>query len=205
MQGAPKLRLVDAGAAVKDDGELVRDFFKGDTEAFGELVRRHQELVYKLLRRYAHDADDAFDLAQRAFLQAFQAARRSRLEAAMTGGGFPFKAWLVRIAVNLGKNHVRDAGRWAKAPVEALEAERSPEPSAHAQLERAEAQRLTRLAVLKLPRRQREVFGLRVDGGLPFAEVARLLGISEANAKTHFHYAVKRLREEVGAAEGGTR
>jgi len=202
MLPAPKLRLVDAGATVKDDGELVRDFFQGDTEAFGELVRRHQELVYKLLRRYSHDPDDAFDLSQRAFLQAFQAARRTRLEA-MAGEGFPFKAWLVRIAVNLGKNHVRDAGRWAKAPVEVLEAERSPEPSAHAQLERAEAQRLTRLAVLRLPKRQREVFGLRVDGGLPFAEVARLLGISEANAKTHFHYAVKRLREEVGAAGGG--
>jgi len=202
MQGAPKLRLVEGGAAEAEDGELVRRFFEGDTDAFGELVRRHQELVYKLLRRYAKDADDAFDLSQRAFLQAFQAARRSPASV-MASGGFPFRAGVVRIAVNLGKNHVRDAGRWAKAPVEVLEAERSFEPSAHAQLESAEATRQTRQAVLELPRRQREVISLRVDGGLPFAEVARLLGITEANAKTHFHYAVKRLREKVREAAGG--
>lgn len=202
MAGLPQLKVVEGGAKAREDGELVRDFFGGDTEAFGELVRRHQQLVYKLLRRYAKDADDAFDLTQRAFLQAFQAARRTRSQQ-LAEGGFPFQAWVVRIAVNLGKNHVRDAGRWAKAPVEALDSERSNEPSAQAQLERAEAQSLTRRGVLALPKRQREVFSLRVDGGLPFAEVGRLLGISEANAKTHFHYAVKRLRELVRAAEGG--
>ena len=198
MQSAPKLRLVEGGAASAEDAELVRDFFTGNTEAFGELVRRHQELVYKLLRRYAKDADDAFDLTQRAFLQAFQAARRSQAEV-MGQDGFPFRAWVVRIAVNLGKNHVRDAGRWAKAPVEVLEAEKSNEPSAQSQLERAEAQQQTRAAVLELPKRQREVLSLRVDGGLPFAEVTQLLGITEANAKTHFHYAVKKLRELVRA------
>ena len=62
---------------------------------------------------------------------------------------------------------------------------------------RAQAEATTRRAVLRLPRRQREVLTLRIDGGLPFAEVATTLGITEGNAKTHFHYAVKRLREEV--------
>lgn len=202
MQGAPKLRLVEGGVASSDDAELLRSFFAGNTDAFGVLVRRHQELVYKLCRRYSKDADDAFDLTQRAFLQAFQAARRNQAEV-MGESGFPFRAWLVRIAVNLGKNHVRDAGRWAKAPVEVLETERSIEPSPQEKLERAEVQQRTREAVLDLPKRQREVLSLRVDGGLPFAEVARLLGITEANAKTHFHYAVKRLKELVRAAAGG--
>jgi RNA polymerase sigma-70 factor (ECF subfamily) len=202
MQGAPKLRLVEGGAASPEDAELLRSFFAGNTEAFGELVKRHQELVYKLCRRYSKDADDAYDLTQRAFLQAFQAARRNQAEV-KGESGFPFRAWLVRIAVNLGKNQVRDAGRWAKAPVEVLEAERSVEASPQEKLERAEAQQRTREAVLDLPKRQREVLSLRVDGDLPFAEVARLLGISEANAKTHFHYAVKRLKELVRAAAGG--
>ncbi|MGZ6070466.1 MAG: RNA polymerase sigma factor, partial [Myxococcaceae bacterium] len=46
--------------------------------------------------------------------------------------------------------------------------------------------------------RQREVFALRVDGELPFAEVARVLDITENNAKVHFHHAVRRLRERLG-------
>jgi RNA polymerase sigma-70 factor, ECF subfamily len=66
-------------------------------------------------------------------------------------------------------------------------------------MERVENDALVRRAVLTLPRRQREVFTLRIDGGLPFAEIAITLGISEGNAKSHFHYAVKRLRDEVHA------
>ncbi|HET9158516.1 MAG TPA: sigma factor-like helix-turn-helix DNA-binding protein, partial [Myxococcaceae bacterium] len=44
----------------------------------------------------------------------------------------------------------------------------------------------------------REVFALRVDGEMPFAEVAAVLGITENNAKVHFHHAVRRLRERLG-------
>jgi RNA polymerase sigma-70 factor (ECF subfamily) len=58
--------------------------------------------------------------------------------------------------------------------------------------------------VSALPKRQREVFTLRIDAGLPFAEIADALGISEGNAKSHFHYAVKRLRDEVRALSAPT-
>ena len=54
-----------------------------------------------------------------------------------------------------------------------------------------------REAVLQLPRRQREVLTLRIDAGLPFAEVARTLGIDEGNARVHFHHAARRLAELV--------
>ena len=71
-------------------------------------------------------------------------------------------------------------------------------------MERKEAEELTRRAVLELPPRQREVFSLRIDGGLPFAEIARVLDITEGNAKAHFHYAVKRLKEEVAKLGGAS-
>ena len=161
-------------------------------------MRRHQEVVVRILRRYTRSIDDALDLAQRAFLQAFEAARRALPRLIASTSEVPFRAWLLRIAVNLAKNHVRDAARWPTAPVEALD-EAGPATAASAPelLMKAQAEALTRRAVLQLPRRQREVLTLRIDGGLPFAEVAMTLGISEGNAKTHFHYAVKRLREEV--------
>lgn len=186
------------------DTELCRAFLAGDTGAFGELIRRHQETVFRLVRRYATHSDDVLDLSQRAFLQAFQAARRAlpRLQKA-TGAEVPFRAWLLRIAINLAKNHSRQARLWKLAPVESLDLgnrdSQAGETSAQAALERAEAMQLTRAAVLTLPKRQREVFTLRIDGGLPFAEVARTLGITEANAKTHFHFATKRLKEAVQA------
>jgi RNA polymerase sigma-70 factor (ECF subfamily) len=183
------------------DAALCSAFLEGDREAFGVLLSRHRDTVFRITRRFAKSDDEALDLTQRAFLQAFEAARRSlpKLEAAQAGREFPFRAWLLRIAVNLAKNHVRDASRWARSPVEAIDAERSEEPRAQQALERAQAQVQVHQAVADLPKRQREVFALRVDGDLPFAEVAKVLGITETNAKVHFHHAVKALRAAVQA------
>ncbi|MFN7135382.1 MAG: RNA polymerase sigma factor, partial [Myxococcales bacterium] len=55
--------------------------------------------------------------------------------------------------------------------------------------------------LLKLPLRQRQVVSLRIDGELPFAEVARALGITENNAKVCYHHAVKRLKQWVSEEE----
>lgn len=187
---APHLRVIPGGSASEpSDGDLARAFSAGDAAAFGQLIKRYQDTVFKVVRRYARSIDDARDLTQRAFLQAFEAAERAR--------DVPFKAWVLRIAINLGKNHVRDAGRWLLAPVGAVDTDRPSLAAPHEALERAEEEALTRLAVLSLPTRQREVFTLRIDAGLPFAEVAQTLGITEGNAKAHFHHAVKRLKEEV--------
>ncbi len=188
---APKLRVITGGTAGEpDDGDLLRAFSAGDAGAFGTLVRRHQESVFRVVRRYARSADEARDLTQRAFLHALEASQRSRLSAQV-----PFKAWVLRIAINLGKNHVRDAVK--REQLIAGEGPRAVPALADEALERAQQEALTRRAVLELPGRQREVFALRIDAGLPFAEVAVMLGITEGNAKAHFHHAVKRLKEEV--------
>jgi RNA polymerase sigma-70 factor (ECF subfamily) len=189
------LKLVPVGP--RSDSALCRDFLDGDGAAFGALVRRHQDVVFKLLRRYTRTADDALDLAQRAFLQAFEAARRSLPRLAKGGLDVPFRPWLLRIAVNLAKNHARDAARWPAAPAETLDEKGAPTQSAVDALIAGQRAGATRRAVLTLPRRQREVLTLRIDGGLSFAEVAQTLGITEGNAKSHFHYAVKRLKEEI--------
>ncbi|HTP24614.1 MAG TPA: sigma-70 family RNA polymerase sigma factor [Anaeromyxobacteraceae bacterium] len=192
----PSLRLV-AGEVTDERSEdrLVRAFLAGDDDAFGQLVRRHEKKVLALVRRYAQGPDDAFDLAQRAFLKAFEAARRSAFFG-RAGGSLPFQAWLFRIAVNLGKNHARDARRWRSAPAE--EAERLPVAAVgSAALELADQERAMRSAVLSLPRRQREVLTLRIDAELSFREIGEALGITENNAKVHFHHAARRLREAV--------
>lgn len=176
--------------------ELVRAFCAGDASAFGELIRRHQETVFRVVRRYACSADEARDLTQRAFLQALEAAPKRLRELSSREHELPFRAWLLRTAINLGKNQARHARRWSMASLDAEGAQRMA-PSTQEAFERAESQSLTRRAVLQLPTRQREVLTLRIDAGLAFQEIATALGITEGNAKAHFHYAVKRLKEEV--------
>jgi len=193
-----------AGEASADDG-LVRAFLDGDEAAFGELFQKHERTVHAIVRRYARRPDDGRDLVQRAFLKAFVAARR---DLAIHRGRrpVPFRPWLLRIAVNLAKNFARDEARWRRAPLEVVDgaaAGEAPEqPGADAAMVRAEEQRLMRAAVLNLPRRQREVLSLRLDAELPFAEIAEALGITENNAKVHFHHAARRLREKLARARG---
>jgi RNA polymerase sigma-70 factor (ECF subfamily) len=194
-----RLRLVHRVSSDEPgDTELCRAFMAGDEGAFGELIRRHQDLVFEIVRRYTVRTDDARDLSQRAFLKAFQAARRA-LKRLGGSGHIPFRAWLLRIVINLGKNHARQERRWQRAPVEALDSASAIVPSALDSLERSERERMARAAVLQLPRGQREVLTLRIDGDLPFAEIAEILGISENNAKVHFHHAVKRLKLLIAA------
>lgn len=200
---APQLRVIPGGSdtAPTDDG-LVRAFLAGDASAFGTLIKRHQESVYKVARRFARSPEDARDLTQRVFLQALEVAQKtlSRLEAQEV----PFRAWVLRVALNMGMNHVRDGSKWKLASVDSID--RSSEQrsvTAADQLERAEQEALTRKAVLSLPERQRDVFLLRIDGGLSFAEVGNMLDISESNAKSNFHHAVKKLKEEVARLSAG--
>jgi len=189
----PKVPSREELARTLDDA-LCRAFLDGSEDAFGEILRRHQTLVHGLVRRYAQGPEDARDLTQRVFLRAFEAARRT-LPRLSGQEDVPFKAWLARIAINLGKSHARQTLRWRLLPVLALEKVEAQGPLAPETLAHRERERLARKAVLALPRRQREVLTLRVDGGLTFAEIAQTLGMTVNNAKVHFHHAIQRLKE----------
>jgi RNA polymerase sigma-70 factor, ECF subfamily len=168
------------------DAELLEAFRAGDVKAFEALVVRYQRAVLGIARRFTADLDDAEDLAQHAFINAAERAGGWR--------GGSFKSWLFRIVVNLAKNHVRDSARFDRS-AEAQEREAPPvEPSAHARLELEEQRAELRVAIVRLPKRQREVLLLRIDGDLPFAEIAATLGITEVNAKVNFHHAVQKLK-----------
>jgi RNA polymerase sigma-70 factor (ECF subfamily) len=195
--GRPRLTLVEADPSVdgRDEDALLGAWLAGDDRAFGELVRRHQPLVLAIVRRYAATPEDARDLAQRTFLKAFESARR--VLSRRVRNAVPFKRWLVRVAVNLAKNHRRDAVRWTSVPFE-MERLALAGPSAPDLLERAQATARVRGAILLLPRRQREVLTLRLDAELPFAEIGETLGVTENAAKVSFHLAARRLRAELG-------
>jgi RNA polymerase sigma-70 factor (ECF subfamily) len=187
-------------AAGVDDETLVFAYRDGDASAFEELVRRYQRPVFAIALRFARDRDDAADVAQRAFVNAM-------LKAASWRGG-SFRGWLFRIVVNLGKNHVRDVARGAgraggtEPAVDPDELPAGAETGADAATEareRGELRARVREAIARLPRRQREVVTMRVDGELAFAEIGDALGITEANAKVNYHYGVKRLKELLAA------
>ena len=142
---APQLTLV--GPRTPSDEALVRAHLDGDRAAFGALVQRHQRLVLALVRRYARTPDESADLVQQSFLRAFAAAGRvfPRMRLSEEGA---FRAWLLRVAVNVGKNHARDGRRWRLEPVEALDLPAAESAGVTERLEAEQRRRLVRAALV---------------------------------------------------------
>src|SRR5450759_241981 len=86
--------------APPEEMELVRRARKGDLSAYDELVRRYQERIYATVYHMTANHEDANDLAQEAFIKAFQALRSFK-------GGSSFYTWVYRIAVNKTINFLK--------------------------------------------------------------------------------------------------
>lgn len=183
---------IDAGDAISDEG-LVAASRRGEARAFEALVLRHQQRVRAVARRLVGDADTADELAQRAFVRALGGLGGLRSD-------LDFGGWVVAIVANLSRNFLRDHARFVPLPEGPGVAEpATPADDPDARLDDERRRAALRRAVAELPARQREVVTLRIDGELPFAEIATALGITENAAKVSFHLGLKRLRERLGA------
>ena len=135
------------------------------------------------------DDDEAKDVAQRAFVKAFQGIAQLR-------GAGAFRTWLYRIASNLALNHLRDHAR--EKPTEDAGHDVAVDAVGMDRMTGAEDQRALRAAIEQLPPKQRTVLELRVFQELSFREVADIAGCTENAAKVNFHHALKRLRQCMG-------
>jgi RNA polymerase sigma-70 factor (ECF subfamily) len=175
------------------DRELAERFRDGDRTAFDLLVRRHQKGMWRLVRRYVKSDADAADVTQLAFVRAFRGLAAFR-------GAATVRSWLYRIAINCALSWIRDHRREqpSELPDDAL-TETNPAP---AQINAGDERAWLRRAIEQLPPKQKLVLELRVFDDLSFKEVAELADCSENTAKVNFHYAVKRLRDILGADHG---
>ena len=167
--------------------EWVRRSREGDTQAFGELVLRHQRMIHALTYRMTGSLADSADLAQEAFIRAFQRLDDFRGEA-------KFSSWLYQIAMhtclNWRKSHVRREQMhrdWAEqgrvVEVAAIPSEATDEHSKHVQD-----------ALMKLPAKQRAAMVLTVYEDMNHAEAARVLGCSEATISWRIFSARRKLK-----------
>ena len=85
---------------MSDDASLIAATLAGESAAFGRLVGRYQDRLYNSLLRVLGSAEDAADIVQDAFVQAFTKLDTVR-------GSSAFYTWLYRIAFNLAMSHAR--------------------------------------------------------------------------------------------------
>lgn len=188
--GLPLLERPTTVTAADPDHELAERFSGGDRTAFDALVRRHQKGMWRLIRRYVKSDADAADVTQLAFVRAFRGLAAFR-------GTATVRSWLYRIAINCALSWLRDHRR--EQPAEISEDALTDENPAPALLSAGDDRARLRGAIAQLPPKQKLVLELRVFDDLSFKEVADLAECSENTAKVNFHYAVKRLRDILGA------
>jgi RNA polymerase sigma-70 factor (ECF subfamily) len=182
---APDPAAFDAG----EDAALARRAAAADVRAFEQLYRRHHGRVYGVIvRLVGHAGARAEDLAQEAFLRAWQALPGFRFESAVS-------TWLHRLAVNTALMELRSrrSRPGQDEDEDVLEGIASPDTAGRAMLGRD----LER-AVATLPPRARAVLVLHDVEGWKHEEIAAELGMAVGSSKAQLHRARGLLRTRIG-------
>jgi RNA polymerase sigma-70 factor, ECF subfamily len=87
------------------DEELIDRILKGDKQSFRIIVEKYQKMVFSAIMGFLHNKDDADDLTQEVFIQAYLSLNRFRGQSA-------FSTWLYRITINASLNKIRKSKRF---------------------------------------------------------------------------------------------
>lgn len=187
-----------------DDTEsgLVERVRRGDIRAYEELVRRYQDVAFRLAYTILGSTDEAEDATQEGFVRAYQALDRFR-------PGAPVRPWLLTIVANVARTRRATAARRPTLTLQAAathssdDSARSPEAVAL----NAEQRRELLGAVNALRDDDQRVIAYRYFLDLSEAEMAELLGCARGTVKSRLSRALGRLRKQLAteapAGEGG--
>lgn len=159
-------------AADAEDRALISAHLAGDGQAFGTLVRRHQQRMWAVAVRTLRDPDEAADAVQDACLSAYRSAASYRGEARVT-------TWLHRIVVNACLDRAR---RRASRPTVPLPEQQPADP--RDRLAERETTLEVERALATLPDDQRLALVLVELQGLSVQEAAEVLGVPEGTVKS---------------------
>jgi len=165
------------------ESRLIARAQTGDHRAFAELVRQHQDRVFRFILRLVGTREDAMDLTQETFMKAHQALPGLRPEA-------QFRTWLFRIAHNATLDVLRRRGRIefvSFADLPAGEEEHALlDPARHPDARLADRQSIELLerTLRELPFGQCEILLLREVEAMSYTEIATALGIAEGTVKS---------------------
>lgn len=170
------------------DLDLVQRTRAGNVEAFSELVRRNERIIYNLAYRFMRDWTLAEDMAQEAFLKAYRLLHGFR-------GDSSFSTWLYRVTSSVCLTEIQRRKRRSEVeltPGNARKAATEPQ-------EMTDMPELVRRCVPKLPKRYATIVTLYYLQEVPYEEIAKTMRIPMGTLKTWMHRARLELRRIVEA------
>lgn len=190
---------LDSNASL--DAALIVKAQQGDMNAFDDLVRKYRNEVYALCFYFTRNREDAWDLSQEVFIKAWRALSRFR-------GDSSFKTWLMRIAANHSKDHLKKRRLQVTAYDDALQHTETGSGLDPGRL--AEAKEIGDAidgAVKQLPPKLQLTFILREYQGLSYQEMAEVMECNVGTVMSRLFNARRRLQKllaPLGLLEGYT-
>lgn len=179
-----------------EEMDLVKRVRDGDLTAYDELVRRYQERIYATVYHMTSNHEDANDLAQEAFIKAFQAIKSFK-------GGSSFYTWVYRIAVNKTINFLKQRKNKAQMSLDDLDfnAEHDPdlvalvsEKTPRREVVLKELQEKLNAAMQRLSEPHRLVVTLHDVQGMSHDEVAKVMDCNIGTVRSRLFYARQQLQ-----------
>lgn len=177
-----------------DDHRLIARCLRGDSLAFGELIRRYQDRLFNLVYRLLGSVEDAQDVVQETFLNAYKSLQSFK-------GDAEFFTWLYRIAWNTAVSLKRKqrlalslhAGRTGQGAIDPLDDSDGNQPGQA--LERAEQERRIQNALNRLSPEHRAVLVLKEMEGQKYETIAEILQVPIGTIRSRLHRARMELRD----------
>jgi len=186
---------------VSDDEQLIDQALSGDSDAFGQLVRRYQDRLFSSLVHIASSREEAEDVAQDTFVQAMQKLSTFHRRSS-------FYTWLYRIAVNTAL--YRQRRHRPTASVDSTRAATGNDPVDQTadpadRLVREERAAAVQRALGQLSEEFRLVLVLRDIEGFNYQAIAEILDVSIGTVRSRLHRARSLMRHHLSEHQSGLR
>lgn len=173
------------------DTDLIARAQRGDLNAYGECVERHQDRVYGIAYQMVGNVQDAQDIAQEVFVRLHRSLKLYRATSRFT-------TWLYRLTINLAIDYQRSQARHRASSIDSSnEAQETPDrqPLPDADLERSEFGGAIHKIAGNLTTKQRSVFVLRDLQGFSTEEIAIILRCRQSTVRVHLAAARATVRD----------
>jgi RNA polymerase sigma-70 factor (ECF subfamily) len=186
----PSAALANANAS--QDWDLVQRCLQGDSMAFADLVRRYERLVFRIAGGFLRDRGEVEDVAQEAFLKAYEALAGFR-------AGAPFGPWIAQIATRTCYDRLRARQRRGEVAWDDLSLSEQSEARSFAAGRPADdttaARDLAERALATLPPKDRQALMLADAMGHTAAEVGQMMGCTALAVRLRLHRARRAMRK----------
>lgn len=156
--------------------------------AFGEVIERYSEPLYRLIRRMVQTHADTDDLLQNTFMKAWQSIEAFRGQAKLS-------TWLHKIAINECLTHLERERKRRHMSLDDQSASLAATIEADTDIDGNEVSLRLRRAVASLPEKQRLVFNMRYYDEMKYEQMSEILGTSVGALKASYHHAVKKIEQ----------